>query len=152
MRSAQEVDRSWIAADPAPPEWRRLVLVLVGGFDRRTTDALAYSWRIPAHERRALHVATDEREVWALADAWMGSRAPYRLHMVEDDGGVAATVRRVVELERDGGFDEVVVIVGRLGLRRRWHSLLHDRTADAIRRTLEGVDGVVPTVMTVAAT
>jgi hypothetical protein len=52
----------WLEAGEAPPPYRRLVVVLVGEFDRRTMEALAYSWHIPAQERRALHVATDQEQ------------------------------------------------------------------------------------------
>jgi hypothetical protein len=148
--SADEPVAAWMEAGDAPPSHRRLVLVLVGELDRRTTEALAYSWRIPAQERRALHVAIDQEQVWRLADAWMGSRAPFRLYMVEDEGGIARTVRRIVEYELDGGFDEVVVLVGRVAFRHWWSRALHDRTADAVLSVLTGLPGVVPTLMTVA--
>lgn len=138
-----------IGAEQALAQWR-LVLVLVGEFDLRTTAVLAYSWCIPAQERRAVHVTTDEAQAWRLAEAWMGSRLPYQLFMVEDEGGVPATVRRMVQCELDSAFDEVVVLVGRMGLRSWWGRLLHDRTADAVQTALSGMSGVVPAVMTVA--
>ena len=139
-----------VSDELAPPDWRRLVLVLVDQFDRRATKTLEHAWRIPAHERRALHVALDEQAVWSLADTWMTRRLALPLHMVENDGGVAATVRRVVEYELASGFDEVIVLVGRLGLRNPLTRLLHDRSADGISAALAGVSGVTTAVMTVA--
>ena len=130
----------------------RLVLVPVGQFDLRAVTPLEYAWRIPAEERRALHVATDEQELWALADAWMGSTHSLRLHVVENDTGVASMVGRVVEYELASRFAEVVVLIGRLGIRRRAHRLLHDRSADAIHRVVARIPGVTVAGMTVAMT
>ena len=133
-----------------PSDSRRLVLVLVDQFDRRAALPIEQAWRIPAQERRALHVASDDDTVWSLADLWMTRRPSIRLHMVENDGGVAATVRRVAEYELAGGFDEVVVVVGRLALRNPLRRLLHDRSADHISAALSGLSGVTTAVMTVA--
>lgn len=132
------------------PPTHRLVLVLVDRLDLRAVRALEEAWRIPAHERRALHVAVDDDNVWSLADAWMSERPALPLHMVENDGGVAASVRRVVEHERDAGFDEIVVLMGRLGVRGRFRRLLHDHSADAIAAALAGLTGVTTAVTTVA--
>jgi hypothetical protein len=129
---------------------RRLVLVPVGHFDLRATRPLEYSWRIPAGDRRALHVATDERALWELADAWMASQAFHQLHTVENDGGVGRTVAKVVEYELASGFDQVVVLAGRLLPRGRWHRLLHDGTAEAIGRAVAPLPGALAALMTIA--
>lgn len=139
-----------VGAELAPPDWRRLVLVLVDRFDLRASRPMEHAWRVPAHERRALHVATDPEGVWSLADTWMTRRPSIPLHMVESDGGVASTVRRVVEFELASGYDEVVVLVGRLSVRSRLRRLLHDRSADRISAVLSGLPGVTTAVMTVA--
>ena len=132
------------------PPTHRLVLVLVDRLDLRAERALEEAWRIPAQERRALHVAVDEEHVWALADGWMSRRPALPLHMVENEGGVGASVRRVVEHELDTGFDEVVVLMGRLEVRSPFLRWLHDRTADAIAASLAGLPRVTTAVTTVA--
>lgn len=137
----------WLDGDSAS---RRLVLVTVGRFDLRAMRPLEYSWRLPASDRRALHVATDERGLWALAEVWMAGELSYPLHTVEDGGGVAATIAKVVEYELDSGFDEVVVLVGRVALSRRRYRLLHDRSADEIGRVVATIPGALAAVMTVA--
>jgi len=129
----------------------RLVLVLVGAFDTRATVPLAYAWRIPARERRALHVAEDADELWQLGNEWMRHDESVPLFTVENDGGVPATVARVVWFERST-FDEVVVLAGRIRLGRGAHRLLHDRTADRIARALHAIPGVVTAISTVATT
>lgn len=128
------------------------MIVPVGQFDLRVSEALGQSRRVPAQEHRALHVASDEQSLWALGQAWMARPLGLPLYTVEDDGGVAATIERVVRLELASGFEEVVVVVGRLALRRLSHRLLHDRTSDAIARALAPIPGVLVGVLTVATT
>lgn len=149
-------ESAWITRDPGTtPEapvpitnWSRrgvgagrLVLALVDRFDQRAIRPLEYAWRIPASERRALHVARDEEQLWELGAAWMTHELAIPLFMVENDGGVPATIARVVELERVA-FAEVLVLMGRLVVRRRFHRFLHDRSADAIARALTQLPGV----------
>lgn len=149
--SFEELTASWEDETGPPVDRRRLVLVLVDRFDLRAMKALEYAWQIPAHERRALHVATDEAGVWELADAWMAHRPGAPLHMVERDGDVAATVRQVVEHELTAAYDEVVVLIGRVSIRGWWRRLLHDRSADEIARQLVAVPGAITAQMTIAS-
>jgi hypothetical protein len=111
---------------------RRLVLIPVGQFDLRATVALEQSLRLPADTRRAIHVTTDEDGMHALATAWMASALEFPLDIIDNSGGLARSIGDVVEKELANGFDEVVVVLGKLELRRRLHRLLHDRSADAI--------------------
>jgi hypothetical protein len=134
-----------------PPAARRLVVVPIGRFDLRTIRTVEYAWRIRTHERRALHVVTSESRLWALADSWMGQRESFPLHVVENDGGVAASVANLVRLELAAGFGEVVVLTGRIARRRRVERLVHHRTADAIATALLGVGGALTAVVTVGA-
>lgn len=120
---------------------RRLVLLLVGGYDRRATVALAQAWRIPARERRALHVAVDERRLRELGEAWMVNQPSMPLFTVENDGGVAASVARVARIETQS-FDEVVVLAGRLFVPGLLGRLAHDHTAEKISRSLVGIPRV----------
>jgi hypothetical protein len=64
--------------------WRRLVLVPVGGWDRRTVNSVRHACRIPGAECRAVHVATDPGAVWPLGEAWMASDLGVTLDIVED--------------------------------------------------------------------
>jgi hypothetical protein len=128
----------------------RLVLVPVGTLDRRAVDPVEQAWRIPATERRALHVVTDEDAACALARTWMRLDLSFPLSFVEQERGVAETIAKVIEVELAGGYEEVVVLVGRLGLRRRLYRLLHDRTSDSIGRRLQTIPAVQVGLMTVA--
>lgn len=147
----QPADSSWSDDPQLPGGGRRLVLVLVDRFDLRAVRALEYAWQIPSHERRALHVATDELALERLADEWMAHRPGVPLHVIENDGGVAATVHTAVELEVGGGYDEVVVVIGRIAIRGRLRRLLHDRTSNAIARALSRCPRTFTALMTVAS-
>jgi hypothetical protein len=127
-------------------------LVAVGVLDQRVLRPLEQAWRIPAVERRALHVVTDDAVANVLAREWMRRDLPYPLQVVEDGGGVGATIAHVVRIELAGGFDEIVVLVGTFAPRRRLHRLLHDRTADRISRALARVPSVRIGVVNVAST
>jgi hypothetical protein len=138
-------DEPWAAAT-------RLVLVAVGVLDQRAVKPLEQAWRIPAGERRALHVVTDDSAANVLAREWMRRDLSFPLHFVEDEGGVGVTIAQVVRVELAGDFDDVVVLAGRLALRRRIHRVLHDRTADRISRALARVPSVLVGVVNVAST
>lgn len=131
---------------------RRLVLVAVGVLDQRAVKPLEQAWRIPAVERRALHVVTDDSAANVLAREWMGRDLSLPLHFVEDEGGVGVTIAQAVRIELAGDFDDVVVLAGRLALPRRLHRLLHDGTADRISRALARVPSVQVGVVNVAST
>ena len=117
----------------------RLVLVPVGAWDLRTVRAVERAHAIPARQRRALHVVGNDRQTGALLRAWPRAGGPFPLSFVENDGGVPATIARVVQLELVSGFDEVVVIAGRLTLQRPLEWLVHDRTASRIGRAVSPI-------------
>lgn len=129
---------------------RRLVIVPVGRVDLRALRPANYVARIPAAERRAVHVTVDEARLRELGEAWMSHGTPLPLQIVKNDGGVASTLARVVEVELAGGFDEVLVVVGRLGLRSRGQYRWHDRTADDIARVVGENPRALVGLMTVA--
>jgi hypothetical protein len=148
--------RLWAELGEVDPR-RRLLLVPVGGFDRRATMPVEFSWRIAAADRRALHVAEDEDALWRLGESWMASPLcpTVPLHMVEYNGSVAQTIGRVVEYELASGFEQVVVVLGRVAFTRgmgglpRVTRLLHDRTADRIGATVAAIPGALAAVMNV---
>jgi hypothetical protein len=129
---------------------RRLVLIPVGGFDRRTVQSVEVARQLPAAECRAIHVSTNRRALWRLGEGWQGIELGVPLLVVDDEGGVAATVAQHVAAELAGAFDEVVLIVGRMALRGRYHRLLHDGTGEAIAQAVEEIPNATVAMLTVS--
>src|SRR5262245_21846197 len=129
----------------------RLVLVPVGSLDPRTIRAVELALSIPARDRRGLHVVTDEHSTEQLArsSATRGWRLP--LPFVEDEGGIAAAIARVVRFEHAAGFDDVVVVLGRLLVRGRVEQLVHDRTTDSISEALRSIPSTLTGLVEVPA-
>jgi hypothetical protein len=130
----------------------RTVIVPVGAFDRRAAVAIGYSELIPAAERRAMHVAVEDSIAERVGLAWMEARplGP-RLTILDDLGGVAATIAAHVAETLVSGADEVVVVLGQLrcaSVRRR---LLHDGTAASIGRAVEGLPHTVCVLLPVGS-
>jgi hypothetical protein len=129
------------ALEPVDGRATRLVLLAVGAWDRRTVTAMRCAAAMPSDGFRAVHVAIDDAVARELGLAWMASHGcGLPLEVLDDDGGVAATIAAATA---DGlrDYDEVVVVVGQLvtaGVLRR---VLHDRTADAIVGAVDRVAG-----------
>jgi hypothetical protein len=118
----------------------RIAVVTVGALDRRTVAATAFARTMRPDALLAVHVAVDDRAARELGLVWMRSRpGAMPLHIVTDDGGVAATIGSSVQGLLAAGASEVTVLAGRLTMRGVGRRLLHDHTADAIGRALTGV-------------
>lgn len=118
----------------------------IGAFDRRALAAVRYARLAPADRRLAVHVA--DGGACAVTDAWLGAGVPFPLDVVEGGGPVDEAVAALANRLLDDA-DQVVVPVARMSLPGRFARLLHDRTADAIVRRLEGVPGAVSVVVPV---
>jgi hypothetical protein len=144
----------WMGADDFVVESRRaserLVLVPVGTWDLRTRRALPRARTIPAREHRALHVVQDIEEARALTKAWAAELA-IPLSFVENDGGIPATIARVVRIEIASGFEEVVVLAARLSFQGTLARLLHDHTAERIGRAVTPIPDVLAGLVAVTA-
>ena len=123
---------------------RRAVIVAAGTPGSRLAEALRCAGGIPAVEHRVVHVAVDGDHAAALGVWWMDNEPEgLRLEIVDDRGGVAATLGKQVLDQLDRGSDQVVVLAGYLcssGV-RRW--LLHDHTVDAVCRVVNRIPSAV---------
>jgi hypothetical protein len=129
---------------------RRVVLVPVSACDRRAVVAARYAGLIPADDRRAVHVAVDAAGAARVGLEWMRAQpAGLPLSIVDDAGGVAATVATAVGAALASGAGEVVVLLGRLSMRGVRRRLLHDGTADAISRAVNQVPGALSVLLAV---
>jgi len=129
----------------------RLVLVTVGRWDARARRALDVARAMPARCHRAVHVATEPVHARVLASAWSNAGVDVPLAFVENDGGVAATIARVVEMEIAAGYDEVVVIAGQRVLQSPLEWLVRDRTARSIERAVEPIPAALTGLVAVPA-
>lgn len=130
---------------------RRVVLVPVASFDRRALGALQHASCIPALEHVAVHVVEDHDMADELELSWLTSSVDIPLELLHTDRPVADAI---TELARDylhNGADEVVVVLGRQLLRRRWHHLLHDYTSATIGEQLAELGAALPVFVSVAA-
>ena len=154
MNACRAIDdlTSWTNKSPSLSAARRLVVVLIERFDQRAIYPIERSWHVPAAERRALHVATDKTDQWALAEAWMAADLRMPLQIIDNaDSGIGPAVLSLVEYELSSGFDEAIILIGRIALRRRWHHLLHDRKADEIILVLSDIPCVTVATANVGA-
>jgi hypothetical protein len=130
---------------------RRVVLIPVGTFDRRTALAARYARLVPARERRAVHVAVDPTVAHAVGIEWMRAELPdLALEIVDDTGGIPATIASTAQEALASGADEVVVLVGQLSMQGVLRRLLHDGTAGAIAEAVGQVPGALSVLLQVA--
>jgi hypothetical protein len=129
----------------------RVALVAVGAIDRRAASAAAFAAGLRPDTLLAVHVAVDGPAAQRLGGTW--ARSPLGvvpLHVVDDAGGVASTIRLLTtELLADGAHD-VTVVVGRLAMPGVARMVLHDRTSGAISRALAAVPGARVALVPVA--
>jgi K+-sensing histidine kinase KdpD len=135
-------------SDPTQP----LVIVPVGSFDRRTTQALDAAVSRPGAIVRAVHVASDDAEAATLASHWFALGLP---SLDITDPEPATTVEQAitdwVTRAAAAHLGPITVILGRLVHRRTWHRLLHRRTAERLAARLGHLPGVTVTFVDVPA-
>jgi len=135
---AHELEADARTAATAPILRRHVVLVLLDKLDRSGARAIQYARTLTPDELRAVHIAHDSDRADDLAEQWtrLGlSRLP--LELVDcPDRRITRSVLEVVAADLARGDTEVTVLIPRLEYRRSWHKLLHDRTGDAIARTV----------------
>jgi hypothetical protein len=137
-REAAELEQDARAAASMPVLRRHVVLVLVNSLDRSAARAMQYARSLAPDDLRGVHVASDEHQAERLAADWrrLGlSRFPLELVDCPDRRICRSVLEVVAEASADADT-EVTVLIPRLEHRRAWHKLLHDRTSDAIARTV----------------
>jgi len=129
------------------------VVAAIGAFDHRAVVAASVVQSMSATERFAVHVAVDADEARSVGLEWMSQPPGMPLHIVDDFGGVATTMAIVAqELLASGDVVELIMVVGQLRHRGVSRNLLHDATAEAIGRAVDGVPGARAIVLPVTAT
>ena len=97
-----------------------------------------------------MHVATDPADAQALGLWWMDAEPDgLRLEIVDDRGGVAATIAAYARDQLAAGFDRVMVLVGHLPLGGVARLLLHDHTALAVCAAVNQIPGAISALVPV---
>lgn len=123
---------------------RHVAVVLVGDLDTSVATGIQYARSLRADGLRAVHVAIDPARADTLREQWLDlnlTKVP--LDIVHcPDRRIDRALIDVVLRETAQGDTEVSVIIPRLHRHRWWHQLIHDHTANAISRSLEGIEHV----------
>ncbi len=110
------------------------VLIAVGRLDRRAYVALRRGLELADGVVRAVHIAAPDEDTHEYAVEWTrtGMSMAVPLEIVETDDACPVQIRAAVEgaLQHHRGL--VTLVVGRLKLRRPWHRVLHDQSAEQI--------------------
>ncbi|MCU1497675.1 MAG: nucleic acid binding OB-fold tRNA/helicase-type [Acidimicrobiales bacterium] len=131
---AVELEHDVRAASQNPVFRRQVVLLMVGHLDRCIAQGIQYARTLNPEELRAVHIATDAVAADRVMDEWLRlGLGQFRLELADcpDRRLVHAAMEVVAQCTADGGA-EVTVLVPRRVYRYRWHSLLHDHTAEEI--------------------
>jgi hypothetical protein len=144
-----------ILADPGhgsraqPPNYsRRVVLLLVDGYDLATIAALKYARGLRPTTLRAVHFALDSARADRLRQQWVdaGTGIPLELADCPDRRLAHAAARMVSSLAAAPGT-HVTVVLPRRSYPPLAGRLLHDHTADRIARVVSRVPGAVATII-----
>jgi amino acid transporter len=128
-------------AAQAPILERHVVIVLLDTLDMAAARAIQYARTLTPDELSAVHFDLDPVRTRDLTEAW--SRLGLQrlsLDIVEcPDRRINRAAAEVVARELLDGVTEVTVLIPRLDFSKRWHGLVHDRTADNLVETLSAM-------------
>ncbi|MEV4758988.1 APC family permease [Micromonospora sp. NPDC049559] len=133
-------------AEERPQEVRHLVVVPVDRFNLAVLRVLAYAASL-GPPVLAVHISPEEEEADRFREQWEAWGDHVRLEvLVSPYRAVIPPLAHYLQALHTLRPDlALTVIVPELVLRRRWHRLLHHRTAPRLRRALREVPGIVIT-------
>ncbi len=133
---------------PHPPDYsRRVVLLLVDGYDLATIAAIRYAKSLRPSQLRAVHFSLDSARSDRLRRQWLGAGTKIALELADcPDRRLAHAAARLAAAEAARPGTHVTVV-----LPRRSYSpqarLLHDHTADRIAHRVSRVPGAAATII-----
>ena len=134
---------------PHPPNYsRRVVLLLVDGYDLATIAAIRYAKSLHPSALRAVHFSLDSAQADKLRQHWLaaGTKIPLELADCPDRRlGHAAAELAATEAAAPG--THVTVVLPRRSYPPLAGRLLHDHTADRIARRVSHVPGAAATII-----
>jgi hypothetical protein len=117
-----------------PERVTQRVVVLVGGVDRGTVNALAYARSFGA-EVEAVHVSVDTKAAEALKARWALWAGDFPLTVLESPfRSLIQPLREYIEdLQQKTGADYITLVIPELVPGHWWHHLLHNQSALLIK-------------------
>ena len=134
---------------PHPPNYsRRVVLLLVDGYDLATIAALRYAKSLRPSALRAVHFSLDSARADRLRQQWLEAGITIPLELADcPDRRLAHAAARLAAGEAAAPGTHVTVVLPRRSYPPLAGRLLHDHTADRIARVVSRVPGAAATII-----
>jgi amino acid transporter len=134
---------------PPPPQYsRRVVFVLVDGFDLATLAALRYARSQRPTSIRAVHFVIDNVRAERLREKWTRADRGVALDFIDcSDRRLTKAATELVEREVADPGTHVTVILPRRSYSPLLGRLLHDRTADKIAAAISRIPRSAATIV-----
>jgi amino acid transporter len=133
---------------PAPHYSRRVVYVLVDGFDLATLAALRYARSLRPTQIRAVHFVIDSVRAEKLREKWMRADRGVALDFIDcPDRRLTKAATDLAEREVEDPGTHVTVILPRRSYSPLLGRLLHDRTADKIAAAVSRIPRSAATIV-----
>jgi len=133
---------------PAPHYTRRVVYVLVDGFDLATLAALRYARSLRPTQIRAVHFVIDSLRAEKLRDKWIRADRGVALDFIDcPDRRLIKAATDLAEREVEDLGTHVTVILPRRSYSPLLGRLLHDRTADKIAAAVSRIPRSAATIV-----
>ena len=134
---------------PPPPHYsRRVVFVLVDGFDLATLAALRYARSLRPTQIRAVHFVIDSVRAEKLRDKWTRADRGVALDFIDcPDRRLIKAATDLAEREVEVEGTHVTVILPRRSYSALLGRLLHDRTADKIAAAVSRIPRSAATIV-----
>jgi hypothetical protein len=134
---------------PHPPNYsRRVVLLLVDGYDLATIAALRYAKSLRPAALRAVHFSLDSARVDRLRQQWLAADTKIPLELAGcPDRRLGHAAARLTADEAAVPGTHVTVVLPRRSYPPLAGRLLHDHTADRIARRVSRVPGAAATII-----
>jgi hypothetical protein len=131
-----------------PNYTRRVVLVLVDGYDLAVAAAVRYAKSQRPTVLRAVHFSLDDAQATRLREAWLAARTGVQLEIDDcPDRRLAHAVAELAAREAAVPGTFLTVVLPRRCYPAVAGRVLHDRTADKIARTVSHIPDAAATII-----
>jgi hypothetical protein len=134
---------------PHPPNYsRRVVLLLVDGYDLATIAAIRYAKSLHPSALRAVHFSLDSAQAAKLRQRWRAAGLTIALELADcPDRRLGHAAAELAAAEAAAPGTHVTVVLPRRSYPPLTGRLLHDHTADRIARRVSRVPGAAATII-----